>query len=377
MAGKRRQRGDGSCYQLPDGRWRAQIDLGTVNGKRMRPTATRQTQREARAALREMIRERDQGVVTDSTTLDQWLDYWLDVVAPARVREATLPGYRSKLKSYIRPALGRRRLRDLTPEHFEAVYVGMRKDGLSEATIRQTHAIVRRALEVATQRQKIPRNPCSHIELPTVQPNPRDRWTVAESRQVMASLQPGREWLRVACGLLSAMRPGEVLALRWEDVHEDASTPHLDVVAGLREIAGKGLQRTEPKSRRSRRTIPLWESQVDAFRAWRESSGGVGYVFAGADPETPTQPKRDWLDWQDMCGRAGVRPVSPAGARPSGAVLMAAANVPLVTLQAILGHADVTTTARYYAIANDDMTSAGVKQAEAWLSAMEPLGELP
>ena len=364
----RRQQGTGTVFELADGRWRAQLDFGIIDGKRVRRTATRKTMRGAQDALRTMVKERDAGLSTDSTTLDAWLDYWLEVIAPARAREGTLQGYRSKLRTHIRPKLGRIKLRNLTPEHFESVYAGMRRQGLSEATIRQTHAIIRRALEVATKRGKIPRNPCAVIELPTVQPNPRDRWTVAESRQVLASLQPGREWLRVACGLLSAMRPGEVLALRWEDVHEDAGTPHLDVVAGLREITGQGLVRTEPKSQRSQRTIPLWAAQVEAFRAYRAETGGVGFVFPGPDPELPTQPKRDWMDWRDMCGRAGVRPITPAGARPSGAVLMASANVPMVVLQAILGHADVTTTARYYAIADSDMKAAGIQQAEAWLN---------
>lgn len=386
MVGRpRRQRGDGSVFQLADSRWRAQLDLGIVNGKRVRKTVTRQTQRGAKEALRDLIKDRDSGVISDGTTLDAWLDYWLEVVAPARVREATIPNYKSKLDNHIRPTLGRVKLADLTPEHFETAYAAMRKKGLSESTVHATHAVIRRALEVATQRRKITTNPCSLIELPQAEANPRDRWTVAESRQVLACVDPGREWLRVACGLLSAMRPGEVLALRWEDVHEDADTPHLDVVAGLRNIVGKGLVRTDPKSKRSKRTIPLWAAQAEAFRKYRKQSAGAGYVFPGLDgPESPTHPKFDWRDWKDICRRAKVRPITPAGARPSGAVLMASANVPMVVLQAILGHADVTTTARYYAIADSDMKAAGIQQAEAWLNSTAagaapsaPLGELP
>jgi integrase len=43
--------GEGSIFQLPNGKWRAVADLGYVDGKRKRKAVTRDTHRECEALL--------------------------------------------------------------------------------------------------------------------------------------------------------------------------------------------------------------------------------------------------------------------------------------------------------------------------------------
>jgi integrase len=52
----RRPAGDGSVYKTPDGRWRAVVDLGWVDGRRRRKYVSGVTQGEALARLREVQR---------------------------------------------------------------------------------------------------------------------------------------------------------------------------------------------------------------------------------------------------------------------------------------------------------------------------------
>ena len=57
MADRRGTKGMGSVYPLGDGRWRAQLDLGIINGKRVRKTRTcspPNAQKAARDALRRL-----------------------------------------------------------------------------------------------------------------------------------------------------------------------------------------------------------------------------------------------------------------------------------------------------------------------------------
>jgi integrase len=66
MAG-RRANGDGSIFPLPNGKWRAVVELGVANGQRQRKAVTRPTRREASAWLREAIRAKEAGGLVSRT----------------------------------------------------------------------------------------------------------------------------------------------------------------------------------------------------------------------------------------------------------------------------------------------------------------------
>jgi integrase len=57
----RRGNGEGSVYQLPDGRWRGSIFLGYRDGKPHRKYVTRRTRGEAAAEIRRLIEAQRQG----------------------------------------------------------------------------------------------------------------------------------------------------------------------------------------------------------------------------------------------------------------------------------------------------------------------------
>lgn len=75
---KRRPKGDGAqAYQQADGRWRAEVDLGIgANGKRRRRSVYGATRAEANRALRDAVRQKEDGILSASRppTLQAWLD---------------------------------------------------------------------------------------------------------------------------------------------------------------------------------------------------------------------------------------------------------------------------------------------------------------
>lgn len=73
----RRPSGDGSLYSTNDGRWRAVVDLGGVDGKRRRKYVSGATQSQALKRLRQAQRELDHGSVSDDRlTVGQFLSRW-------------------------------------------------------------------------------------------------------------------------------------------------------------------------------------------------------------------------------------------------------------------------------------------------------------
>ena len=375
---KRRTKGDGGLYQRHDhpdcpelvtvghdddgkpilerpehrcqGRWVGTIDVW-VDGRKRRKYVYGRTQREARLKLDQARREKSDGtLVVASMTVEKWLDTWLDDIAD--LKPQTRRGYRSKIETYIKPALGRYRLTELRPEHIRHMHARMRGDGLAEASVRQAHAILKRALKIAVHEGKLGVSPADRMESPGTETAKREQLTVDQARQVLAAAgDDARWWLALYYG----MRQGEVLGLRWCDVDFDRRA--LRVVQSLQADDDGALIFGPPKSRASRRVmpmLPLIESRLQL--RWIASGltdpATESLVFPGASGG-PRQPKRDWQEWRALLDRAARPPFAPLplvtlhSARNTAASVLEAAGVPARLVAQILGHAQVSTTHGY------------------------------
>jgi integrase len=177
------------------------------------------TEKEARMKQRQAMQDKDAGsLVLDSMTVEAWFTYWLDHIAKRRLKPQTLRGYRSHINNSVIPAIGRKRLTDLRPAHLRGMYDTMRDRGLAEATVRQVHAIVKKALKDAERDGKLARNPADRVDPPGTATNERRSLSIDEARRVLdAAHDDARWWLAIFYG----MRQGECLGLRWQDVDFD------------------------------------------------------------------------------------------------------------------------------------------------------------
>ena len=111
-----RDKGDGSVYQRSDGRWVGQIEDGyTKTGSRAYRRRIRDTETEARRAVRDMLRDMagDGGDLDPRTTVKRWADDWLKDQA-GHVRPDVLSGRDGHIRNWIVPQIGNRRLSALT-----------------------------------------------------------------------------------------------------------------------------------------------------------------------------------------------------------------------------------------------------------------------
>lgn len=366
---RRRTRGDGGLYQRHDhptcpplnddgtrpehrcrGRWVANIEV-FVDGKRRRKSIYARTSTEARRKLAAALREKDEGtLVVASTTVARWLNYWLENIAARTIRPQTVRSYRSKIDQYLIPHLGRHRLTDLRPEHIRAMHDSMRDRGLAEATIRQAHAVLKRALSIAVNEGKLGTNPADRMESPGTKVEKRQGFTLSEARAVLrAAGDDARWWLALFYG----MRQGEVLGLRWCDVDLDAHT--LRVEQSLQVDVDGSLIFGPPKSKASRRVVPM-VPQIDArMRLLHIAAGSppMDERLVFHDAGQPIRPRADWQAWRDLIDRATRPPLAPLpyialhAARNTAASLMEAAGIPDRLVAQILGQSQVQITHGY------------------------------
>jgi integrase len=141
----------------------------------------------------------------------------------------------------------------------------------------------------------------------------------------------------------TGLRQGELLALRWRDVDWHARRIR------VRESLVRG-EFTTPKSRRGHRAVPLATRVADALAAHRERSAFAGpedLVFCHPLLGRPRERSRLCKRFKAVAVAAGFPALRFHDLRHTFGTRMAAAGVPLRTLQEWMGHRDFKTTLIY------------------------------
>jgi integrase len=362
----RRGNGEGTIGRTPrkDGRYAGHFTL--ANGKRR--TVYGKSPAEVRAKLKAELKKIEDGldVGAPTQTLAAFLASWLEDSAQ-RVRPKTLRTYGDLLRLHVVPELGAIRLDRLSAQQVAGLLRAKHAGGLSAKTVAHIRATLRAALNQAVRWRLIAHNPAAAVDPPRIPHKPVRVLTPDEARLVLATAaQPYRPtpkseprhdrhealWV-VALSL--GLRQAEVLGLRWQDIDLEAGT--LRVAHALNRIDGT-LTLTEPKTERSRRTLPISRRVKDSLTAHRDRQAFAraaageawqerGFVFASAIG-TPLQPRNVLRDWYKLLKRAGL-PRRPFHAtRHTFASLLIDDGMPLRVVMELLGHSQISTTANIY-----------------------------
>lgn len=360
----RRNRGEGSITRRHDhatcppavdgvrpdhdcqGRWQGSVDFGWHKGKRVRRTVYGRTKTEVVSKVRKLHGQDVTAAraATDAPTVAEWLDQWFTSSEPTW-KQSTRNSYRVILDTYLIPALGKHRLHKLTPTHVERLYADLRARGLSEGSVHNAHAVLRRALTVAMRQQRVTQNVALMVEPPKVQHETRRGLSEEEMTAVLRTAgDDPRWWVALLCGL----RQGEVLGLLWEDVDLTGPTPCLHVRRTTTRVPGGAPVYTTPKSKAGTRRVPLPTEVATRLAALRTDQPDDWPVFPSpGDPSKPRRSEYDRHQWVLLLARAGVEHTPLHAARNSAAQLLSRQGVAPRVIADILGHANVSMTYAY------------------------------
>jgi Phage integrase family len=128
----------------------------------------------------------------------------------------------------------------------------------------------------------------------------------------------------------------------------------LRVRRGLQRQRGGGLVFTEPKTDRSKRTLPLPAPLAAALIEHRTRQDKerltAGSLWQGSPCvfTTPIGPRNDFREFRKLLARAGLPPVRLHDLRHTAASLLLAQNVPARVVMEILGHSQIALTMNTY-----------------------------
>jgi integrase len=291
----------------------ARADLGPgPDGRRQQRLFVRATPAAAIEARRTFLRSREDGFTIPKgrqPTVAEWVLYWLHTIAREQVAATSWHhSYRPKIELHVAPHFAHIRLADLSEEDIEVWHRRLKSEGsLSASSITTAHRIFSGAIKVAVVRGRIPRNPLSNVHPPKA-PRPAPEPPSADEVGLILAACRGRpggaRWVLAIC---TGLRQGEALALQWKDIRLTAPAS-VTVRRSMARVGGETVMK-EPKSRRSRRTVPLPAVAVAALTAHRDSLAArplpMALVFANAEGQ-PTGPRADRQAWADLLAELGL-----------------------------------------------------------------------
>lgn len=266
--GKRGQN-EGSIYRRSnDGRWVGVLNLGFEGGKRKRKSFYGDTRKEVSQQLTKAKADLilGQPPTPDNVTVGKFLEDWLSNLPEGQLRPSTFVSYRRLVQKHIIPEIGKIPLTKLTPQHVQALLKTKAAAGLAPRTVQFIRAVLRMGLGRAEKWGLVARNVAAltdAISLPHKEIRPL---TLDEAQHFLDALKGHRNEALYALTLAMGLRQGEVLGLHWADI--DLVKKTLRVRVALQRIDGKFCF-VEPKTTRSKRTLPIPDSIVAKLRAHR------------------------------------------------------------------------------------------------------------
>jgi integrase len=381
---KKRGNNEGSIYRRQNGTWAAQYTVWTAEGRKRRSVSGK-TRAEVSRKLTEAMADRDGGLLHDAgrITVGEYLNRWLADSVKGTVKETTYANYAYITHKHISPALGHVKLKTLTPAHVRGFYGEKARTNLSASTVKKMHVVLRKSLSQAVSDGLIPRNAADGVKPPRVGA-PGEEIKPLGSEACAAFLEASRGErlealyvLAVHCGL----REGELLALRWEDVHLDAVRPAVLVrrtltrgeggrgwVVGASTKSGKGrrvrLTQHAASTLKDHRKRQL-EERMRLAGLWQDQ----GLVFPNETGSLFNPSNLRNRSFKRIKARSGVREdLRFHDLRHTCATLLLGEGVNAKVVSELLGHASITITLNIYSHVLPDMQDSAADAMEAALS---------
>ena len=366
----------GSLRQKTKGVWEVRFDGGRdpLTGRRRQISrSVRGSKRDAQQVMNALVAEADAGgFIGTSTTFEQLCIQWL-ALAENDLSPTTLRRYKNLLSKRILPALGSRRVNSIRTVDLDRLYLGLSNDvGLAPATVRQAHAVIRRAFRQAVRWGWIASNPATNATPPRLvraDLSPPNVDQVGKLLQQASTDDPdlGR-FLHVAAS--TGARRGEICALRWRNL--DAKLNTLTIERSIIEIPG-GIAEKDTKNHANRRmaldpgTLSVLEEQRrDALKRAAQSGAKLtdeSFIFSREpDGLMPWIPGNVTRRFQSLRRALGYDSMRLHDLRHFTATRLMAAGVPVRTVSGRLGHANPSTTLSVYShfVAASDQVAASV-----------------
>lgn len=293
--------------------------------------------------------------------LARYIEWWLDVGAAGLAPESRRT-YRY-ISRYVIEDAGDIALSDLTAADLQCTIGRMQAAGKSDATIYLVKAGISSALGTAVRLGILDGNPAVAVSARMPEAADRTVLTPAQVSRIVEYLSDVKAWSPVNAVLGVMLQTGvrihEAIAPRASDLMLDGDAPVLRVQWQAAYDRTRGWHRRRPKSKRSRRSIPLPAEAVALVRRRLDlhprPAEGDDWAL-GSALGRPYSDAAISSALRRACQVTGAPVICPHECRTTYATNLARLGVDVVTLAALLGDTTETVTRHY--VKTDPATAA-------------------
>lgn len=374
--------------------WEIRWELGRDSqGKRLQKSHTFHGSKEE--ALRYYIQKEAEyrqgiGLTAGDLTIAHLSERWLTDAKAPTVELATLGQYQHAAKRFIVPTLGHILLEDLSPLHVQRALrewqTMLRLSGppgpVSRRTVRIAYGTLAMMIQQAVQWQLISRNVVLLVDPPKVPKRPDTWWTAEEAAHFLVASQDYLHGMVFVLGLLTGLRLGELLGVRWRDIDWDAGT------LTVRQVWTKHKTFKAPKTHRGVRPLKLDPEVLDLLKVHQTAQKRQRVLIGGAYEDydlicctgtgKPLLHRNVQRDFDKLVVKTGLPDIRFHDMRHTNASIMRDQGIDFRIIADRLGHAQVAFTIQTYTHAKtDQQADAASKLSGALLTPRKPRRQDP
>ncbi|WP_343208929.1 site-specific integrase [Anaerolentibacter hominis] len=291
---------------------------------------------------------------TDGLTAGEWLWLWLENGRP-QWKDSTYGVYRGLIEKHLIPYIGQMPLEEINTASIHLIRSRLEEVNPGAAAEAATLRLLKSVLKTAVEEGRLEKLPLfTPVRKKWDQNSPRYLTREEQNRLERIALEKKRYEVLVA--LYTGLRVGEVAALQWQDVDLNTGTIFVNhTILRISQFGGPektALRLGEPKTRHSRRSIPIPASLTNLLRDARpEKAEGTDFLF-GKDGRMP-DPRSIQSRFCTLVQRAGLADVHFHTLRHTFATRCLEYGFHLELIRDLLGHSSANITLQFYAHSTD------------------------
>lgn len=300
-----------------------------------------------------------------SITFEKYALNWLETYKMKALKPNTYETYKRKFHAHLIPAFGRKKLTEITTEDVQ-VFMNERSH-LAKKTIRDIKALLGEIMKDALDEGLIKKDPTvsRRLRIPSDKEHKRDALPIDQFRDILnkSTKLKKNDMLLMYMIMLTGMRRGEVLGLKWGDI--DFERGLIYIRRNVTHPNGNTPVIGTPKTKSGVRVIPL-DSTLKKLLAPGDMDD---FIFGSKHPITLRTYSNTWTRIKKSINLYGA---TAHILRHSYLTYVAGAGTDLKTLQSMAGHSTIGMTMNLYVHPlAENIQEAGEKLHEAVFEGMK------
>lgn len=325
-----------------------------VDGTPIRKTFYGSGIKEANEKADEYINKLNSGLALDfeTVTIDELIYKWLFQIKINEVKPSSFQSYEGTYRNYIKDSdIAGIKVYNTKSLQLQEYYNKLGKTK-TYSQIKKLNKLLKQFFFYAENEGFILKNPCRNLTIPNKEIEPKttdiEYFNEKEIKQLKKAFKDNKLEPLVLTALGTGLRQGELLALKWENVHLDKK--YLEVKETVKKVyvfdkdGNKELQTVyhTPKTKNSVRKVDLPDKIITLLSELpRESE----FVFT--ENGQPISSKTIFGNWKRTLESNNIPHKKFHALRHTYATMLLSRGVDLRTVQDLMGHSDITITQIY------------------------------